>query len=254
MKQFVAAVLSLALATPIFAQGGITMSDPLKTASSLTVSDIQSISPALGRYAREDIVDGLWKRPQLSARDRSIVALSILIARNQSIDMAHYMNVAMDSGVTPREVSEIITHLAFYSGWSNAMSAVVVAKGIFAQRKIGTDQLPEASSKLLPLDAASEANRAASVDKTVGPVSPGLVQYTTDPLFKDLWLRPDLKPRDRSLVTISSLIANGQMAQLTPHLNKAMDNGLTKDEAGEVIAQATEHNPSSSEKRIEYFV
>lgn len=213
------------------------MSDPLKTASSLTVSDIQSVSPALGRYAR-DIVDGLWKRPQLSARDRSIVALSILIARNQSIDMAHYMNVAMDSGVAPREVSEIITHLAFYSGWSNAMSAVVAAKGVFAQRKIGADQLPEASPKLLPLDEASEANRAASVDKTVGPVSPGLVQYTTDPLFKDLWLRPDLKPRDRSLVTISSLIANGQMAQLTPHLNKAVDNGLTKDEAGEVIAQA----------------
>jgi len=74
--------------------------------------------------------------------------------------------------------------------------------------------------------------------KAVGAVSPGLVQFTTDPLFKDLWLRPDLAPRDRSLVTISSLIANGQMAQFTPHLNRAMDNGLTKDEAGEVIAQA----------------
>ncbi len=210
----------------------------LKSTSSLTANDIRSVAPALERYAQEDVVGSLWKRPQLSARDRSIVTLSILIARNQSSDMTHYMNVALDSGVKPREISEIITHLAFYAGWPNAMSAVAVAKDVFARRGIGADQLPEASPKLLPLDEASEANRAASVDKTVGPVSPGLVQFTTDPLFKDLWLRPDLAPRDRSLATISALIANGQMAQFVPHLNRAMDNGLTKDEAGEVIAQA----------------
>jgi 4-carboxymuconolactone decarboxylase len=51
-----------------------------------------------------------------------------------------------------------------------------------------------------------------------------------------LWLRPDLAPRDRSLVTISSLIALGQVAQLTSHLNLGMDNGLTQPEAAEVIA------------------
>src|SRR4051794_14756562 len=125
MKPFVAAILSLALAAPAFAQGGTKVSDPLKGVSTLTVSDIQSVSPALGRYAHEDVVDSLWKRPQLSPRDRSIVTLAVLIARNQTIDMPHYINVALDSGVTPREVSEIITHLAFYAGWSNAMSAVV---------------------------------------------------------------------------------------------------------------------------------
>jgi 4-carboxymuconolactone decarboxylase len=56
-------------------------------------------------------------------------------------------------------------------------------------------------------------------------------------LFRDLWLRPDLAPRDRSLVTVSALIANGQTAQLTPHLNRAMDNGLTQTEASEAITQ-----------------
>ncbi|WP_244471287.1 carboxymuconolactone decarboxylase family protein, partial [Rhizobium ecuadorense] len=52
----------------------------------------------------------------------------------------------------------------------------------------------------------------------------------------DLWQRPGLAPRDRSLVTVSSLIASGQSAQITYHLNRAMDNGLTADEAGEVVA------------------
>jgi len=66
-------------------------------------------------------------------------------------------------------------------------------------------------------------------------VSPGLVQNTTDVLFRDLWLRPDLAPRDRSLVTVSALIASGQSAQITYHMNRAMDNGLTPEEAGEVV-------------------
>jgi 4-carboxymuconolactone decarboxylase len=61
------------------------------------------------------------------------------------------------------------------------------------------------------------------------------VQYTTDVLFRDLWLRPDLAPRDRSLVTVSALIASSQMAQISYHLNRAMDNGLTQAQASEVI-------------------
>ena len=64
---------------------------------------------------------------------------------------------------------------------------------------------------------------------------PGIVQYITDILFRDLWLRPDLAPRDRSLVTVSALIASGQVAQMPYHLDRAMDNGLTQAQAGEAI-------------------
>ncbi|MDI9682908.1 carboxymuconolactone decarboxylase family protein, partial [Burkholderia cenocepacia] len=68
-------------------------------------------------------------------------------------------------------------------------------------------------------------------------VAPGVVEYTTDALFRDLWLRPGLAPRDRSLVTVSALVANGQVAQIPYHLNRAMDNGLTQAEASEGLTQ-----------------
>ncbi len=68
-----------------------------------------------------------------------------------------------------------------------------------------------------------------------GSVAQGIVQYTTDVLFRDLWLRPDLAPRDRSLVTVGALIASGQVAQITYHLNRAMDNGLTQTQAAEMV-------------------
>src|ERR1017187_8956242 len=102
------------------------------------------VSPALEKYAQGPLTE-LWKRPGLTLRDRSIVTIAALIARNQTIEMPRHINLALDHGVKPREISEIITHLAFYSGWANAMSAVSIAKDIFAERKIGADQLPAAS-------------------------------------------------------------------------------------------------------------
>jgi 4-carboxymuconolactone decarboxylase len=80
------------------------------------------------------------------------------------------------------------------------------------------DQLPPASGPLLPLDEAGEADRATRVGRQFGNVAPGIVKYTTDVLFRDLWLRPGLAPRDRSLVTVSALIASGQVAQIPYHL------------------------------------
>lgn len=202
----------------------------------LSNDDLASVSPALERYRRETLDANVWKRPQLSPRDRSIVTIAALIARNQTAEQEHYLALALDNGVRPSEISEIITHLAFYAGWGNAMAAVPVAKGVFETRGVAQAHLPSASDSLLPLDQAAEAQRAALVEQTVGPVSPGLVDDTRDVLFKDLWLRPALTPRDRSLVTVSALIATGQVAQVTFHLNRAMDSGLTREQAGEVIS------------------
>ena len=203
--------------------------------SALTFEEVRSVSPTLEKYTLDVVIANLWKRPDLSPRDRSIVTLSVLIARNQTIGMLHYFNVALDSGLKAGEISEIITHLAFYAGWSNAFSAVAIVKDIFAQRGIGLDQLPEVSPQLLPMDQAAEERRAAAVQESAGPISPGLVQFTGEVLFKNLWLRPGLAPRDRSLVTVSALIANGQAAQIPFHLNKAMDNGLSRAQVSELL-------------------
>ncbi|MFL9946318.1 carboxymuconolactone decarboxylase family protein [Paraburkholderia agricolaris] len=202
-----------------------------------TLEDMRTVSPALVHYTNGTLLGDLWKRPQLSARDRSIVTLSVLIARNQTTEMPYYLNLALDSGVTPGELSEIITHLAFYSGWGNAASAVAVTKSVFDKRGITLSNLPAVPSEPLPIDEAVEAQRATAVEKNFGSVAPGVVHYTTEALFHDLWLRPGLAPRDRSLVTVSALVATGQFAQLTYHLSRAMDNGLTKAQASEVMTQ-----------------
>lgn len=199
--------------------------------------DVRKVAPALEAYRQARLFDDLWKRPELSARDRSLVTIAALIARNQTIELPFYVERALDSGVKPAEISEAIVHLNFYAGSSNAMAAVAAAKDVFARRGITPAQLPAAAPPKLPLDETGEADRAQRVGQQFGAVSPGLVHYTTDILFRDLWLRPDLAPRDRSLVTVSALVANGQVGQIPYHLGRAMDNGLTQSQAGEVLTQ-----------------
>src|SRR4051812_7370654 len=97
-----------------------------------TPEDVRTVAPALDRFTQGPLRD-LWKRPDLSPRDRSVVTVAALIARNQTIEMPHYFERALDNGVKPSELSEIITHLAFYSGWSNAMAAVAAAGDVFAR-------------------------------------------------------------------------------------------------------------------------
>jgi len=233
MRALATVAFSLCLVVPAPAQTAATKIEGAKTMP--TTEDIRAVAPALEKYAKGVVVGDLWKRPGLSARDRSIVTVAALIARDQTVELPYYLNLALDNGVKPAEISEIITHLAFYTGWANALGAVPSAKEVFKSRNIGADQLPMASDPLLPLDEAAEAQRATRVDQQFGQITPSLVQYTTDVLFRDLWLRPGLAPRDRSLVTVSALVATGQVAQITYHLNRAMDSGLSSEEAGEVV-------------------
>jgi len=213
------------------------MTQPHLERRRLAPDDVRQVAPALERYTQERLYGEIWTRPDLAPRDRSIVTLAALIARNQAAALPYYIAQALDHGVKPAEISELIVHLAYYSGWGNAFGAVGAAKEVFAQRGVGPDQLPPASGDLLPLDEAAEAQRASTVSKNFGTVAPGVVQYTTDALFRDLWLRPALAPRDRSLVTVSALVATGQVAQITYHLNRAMDNGLTQAQASEALTQ-----------------
>jgi 4-carboxymuconolactone decarboxylase len=214
-----------------------TLAIPASTASdeSHSSKDIQMVAPALEKYTQNRLLGEVWQRPGLTLRDRSVVTVAALIGRNQTITLSEHLKLALDHGVKPAEISEIITHLAFYSGWANAMAAIAVTKDVFAERNITPDRLPAASPALLPLNEAAEADRAQRVGDQFGAMFPGVVQYTTDVLFRDLWLRPDLVPRDRSLVTISALIANGQVAQLTGHIPIGMNNGLNQPEIAEAI-------------------
>ncbi|HET8843109.1 MAG TPA: carboxymuconolactone decarboxylase family protein [Ktedonobacteraceae bacterium] len=81
----------------------------------------------------------------------------------------------------------------------------------------------------------SESQEQTPVQKLIGTFLPKMVSLTDEVLFGDIWERPELSKRDRSLITVAALIAGGNTEQLTGHLQRAKDNGLTETELKEVI-------------------
>jgi len=90
-------------------------------------------APGLVHYTDEVLFDGVWERPELSKRDRSLITVAALTALGKSEQLRFHLDFARRNGVTEDELKEAILHLAFYAGWPNAMSAMAVAKDIFTK-------------------------------------------------------------------------------------------------------------------------
>lgn len=89
------------------------------------------IAPKLVDLTDDVLYGDVWERPQLSKRDRSLATVAALIAMNRPDQLRFHLAFALQNGVTKEELIEVITHLAFYSGWPNAVSAVLIAKEVF---------------------------------------------------------------------------------------------------------------------------
>lgn len=92
------------------------------------------IAPKLAELTDSVLFGDIWERPGLAKRDRSLVTISALIAMNRPDQLRSHLALARRNGVTEAEIIEAITHLAFYTGWPNAVGAVAVAREVFAQK------------------------------------------------------------------------------------------------------------------------
>lgn len=95
---------------------------------------IGDIAPKLAELTDDVLFGDVWERPQLSKRDRSLITCAALIATGKTEQMGFHFPRAIENGVTQEELVELITHLAFYVGWPNAMSAVARAKELLAKK------------------------------------------------------------------------------------------------------------------------
>jgi 4-carboxymuconolactone decarboxylase len=92
---------------------------------------IGDVAPKLVDLTERVLFGDVWERPGLSKRDRSVITVTALVAMNRTEQLPYHLRRALDNGVTQDEIVELITHLAFYSGWPTAMSAMRLAKEAF---------------------------------------------------------------------------------------------------------------------------
>jgi len=92
---------------------------------------IGDIAPKLADLTDQVLFDDIWERPDLSKRDRSLITVAALVALSRTEQLRFHLPRAVENGVSQAELVELITHLAFYSGWPTAMSAMLLAKELF---------------------------------------------------------------------------------------------------------------------------
>ena len=92
-----------------------------------------NIAPALADYTDRVLFGDVWKRPGLSPRDRSLITVASLIANYRTNELPFHLKKALENGITRDELIEAITHLAFYSGWPTASSALSITRRIFEE-------------------------------------------------------------------------------------------------------------------------
>jgi len=193
----------------------------------------QRIAPGLAGLTDDVLFGDVWRRPELSPRDRSLVTISVLIATGKSAQLEGHLGRALNNGVTPIEASGVLAHLAIYSGWPNAVSALEVYEKVYTARNVDTAAL-RAVTPALPA-SASDASRARTVSEQFANIAPKFAQLTNDVVFDALWRRTDLSARDRSLVTIAALAGMGDDDQLDFYLRRGVESGLTREQITEAL-------------------
>lgn len=197
----------------------------------LPAPDLYSGSPYLGELRNSLVYGEIWERPQLSKRDRSLITIAVLQALTRE-ELAIHIPRGLDNGLTPEEVSEIILHVTFYAGWPTGVQASLTAASAFQERGVTLGELPRA-------EPGATASTPGSLSDAYAAV-PRLGELRNSLLYGDIWERPLLSKRDRSLLTIAVNQALYATNELRTHIDRALDeNGVTPQEISEVILHVT---------------
>lgn len=214
----------------------------------LLAKALESENGALGSFAIDFVMGDIWSRTQLSRRDRNLVVLAILGALHLTEPFAAYVHGAINHGLSPEEIREAITLMCVYAGFPRALAAMTVANRVLCD--LG---LTSKNAKLTPAAQLKDAERrrrgAEVVAKIAGSDVPDpekilvslagelgpLGYYATMFAFGEVWSRPELSRRDRSLVVVSILTALGRIDELKIHAATALRHGLTREELEELM-------------------
>ena len=204
---------------------------------------------ALGSFALHTGAGEIWSRAGLSRRDRSLVVISFLTALGRELELHSHVAGGLNHGLSRDEIDEIMVQISAYAGVPFALAGARVVAQVFAQQD-GTEQRtpPPAPAEqkddekrrldgldvlrtlLGQPDLDTAATEAAIIDQ-----QGDLGVLVMDFAFGDVWSRPQLSRRDRSMVVISVLTALSAAHELAIHVQGALNHGVTQEEIEEVM-------------------
>ena len=196
----------------------------------------------LGSFVIDFALGDVWGRPGLARRERSLIVITILATLNQLNQLRSHVLGGVNHGLSRSEIEEVFVQLAGYAGFPRAIDAMTTAHQVLAELA-GVDRLepsPPAARKdddERSADARAVMGRLSANQPPGGPgVDMGSFAATAGRFaFGELWARPQLARRDRSLVVCATLTTQDKPTELRFHLQGALNHGVTAAELEELM-------------------
>ncbi|MFV0259789.1 MAG: carboxymuconolactone decarboxylase family protein [Acidimicrobiales bacterium] len=201
----------------------------------------------LGHFAYQTVGE-MWDRPGLSRRDRSLLVISSLAAQARDEELVLHTQVGLRHGLTRIEIEEVLPHVAAYAGFPAAVAAgrqiddgLRIAEGV---ERLSDRSAPSVASDVHRDEAAAEVvatmrgrePRRPSVELDAYRARFGSVgEMAFRWAFGEIWSRPELGRRDRSVVAIAIMATLDMSRQLHDHIIFGIEHGLTPPEIREIV-------------------
>ncbi|MDA8174561.1 MAG: carboxymuconolactone decarboxylase family protein [Nitrospiraceae bacterium] len=105
------------------------------TAEQKTMDELKAVAPEFAKLTQELLFGDIWKRPELSQRDKSLITVTCLVALNRIEQVEFHLKKAFENGLTREELVAAVTHIAFYAGWPTAASGFNHLKRVIDQQE-----------------------------------------------------------------------------------------------------------------------
>ena len=206
------------------------------------------LAPDLERIIGEALFGTIWKRPLLTPVQREMVTLSCLIVLNREVQLRRHLSNALNVGLTPEQIVELIIHDTWYGGAPAGIQALTLCKEVFEER--GIDFKP-ANVHDGSEDADSLSRRGEELRRSyMGTSSPARLSPPTEAeqelgvitgeyYWGATWTRPGLDLTSRCICTMTCLAALGREGPLRSHIRGALNIGLSRDQIIEVFGHMT---------------
>ncbi len=210
-----------------------------------TVPDSRDLAPDLHRIAGEALFGSVWTRPALGLERREMITLSVLSVLERDIQLKRHVGNAINMGLTPDQIVEVLIHIAFYRGVPATYNALAIAKDVFDGKGINftppeiydSTEDPETlyqrgvARRNEYMGEATQGARSQPVTNAEREFS----RLTNEYYWGSVWTRPGLDLTSRSICTLAALTALGQAGPLRSHIEGARHIGLSQEEVMEVI-------------------
>ncbi len=213
------------------------------------MADFFASRGALGDIAMHVGTGEIWARSELSRRDRSMAVISFLTALGRDVELRAHVAGGLNHGLRVEEIDEIFVQISAYAGLPFALAGSAIADQVIAERE-GGERRKTPPARLELKDP--ETRRAdglellktllgqpdldlARTERQIRASQGAMGELVMDYAFGDVWTRPQLSRRDRSLVVISVLTALNLKHELEIHLQGALNHGVTREEIEEMF-------------------